>query len=529
MQRAKQLAVLGLRELGEVHWNLSPAALYEEAIRRGEGEVADGGALVVRTGTFTGRAAQDKFIVEEPGSVGNIDWGDVNRPISAARFDALLDRVMDYFRGREIFIQDMLAGADDRYRIPIRVITEKAWHSLFARNMFVRIQDKAALGGHAPEYTVVHAPGFEAYPERDGTRSEAFVLLHPGRKLVLIGGTHYAGEIKKSIFSTLNYVLPLQGVMSMHCSANVGKNGDTAVFFGLSGTGKTTLSADPARDLIGDDEHGWSDGGVFNYEGGCYAKVINLSPVAEPEIYACTGRFGTVLENVVMDPANRTLDLDSNHLTENTRAAYPIHFIPNHLPGGKAGHPKNIIMLTCDAFGVMPPIAKLTAAQAMYHFLSGYTAKVAGTEAGVKEPKATFSTCFGAPFMPLHPGVYAKLLGEKIERHGVDCWLVNTGWTGGEYGVGQRMSIRHTRSLVHGALDGSLVDVPTHRDPIFGLAIPERCDGVPSSILQPRTTWADGAAYDRKAKELARLFHQNFARYVSGVTDAIRDAGPLVG
>ncbi len=529
MQGAEKLEALGLHGLKAVHWNLSPAKLYEAALARAEGELADGGPLVVKTGKFTGRAAQDKFIVKEPGSADNIDWGEVNRAIDPDKFDALYNRVMAYFEGREVFVQDLLAGADDRYRMPIRVVNEKAWHNLFARNMFVRIDDAAALAAHQPEYTVIHAPGFLADPERDGTRSSAFVLAHPGRKLILIGGTQYAGEIKKSIFSTLNYVLPLQGVMSMHCSANVGKSDDVAIFFGLSGTGKTTLSADPDRDLIGDDEHGWSDSGVFNYEGGCYAKVINLSAEAEPEIYACTERFGTVLENVVMDPDTRKLDLDDNTLTENTRAAYPIQFIPNFLPGGKAGHPKNIIMLTCDAFGVMPPISKLTSAQAMYHFLSGYTAKVAGTEAGVKEPKATFSACFGAPFMPLHPGVYAKLLGEKIDRHQVDCWLVNTGWSGGGYGVGKRMSIAHTRSLVHGALDGTLADVPTHQDPIFGLAIPESCQGVPSEILQPRNTWADGNAYDAKAKELAGLFHTNFAQYADGVTDEIRDAGPLVG
>jgi phosphoenolpyruvate carboxykinase (ATP) len=529
MQGASQLEALGLLGVREVHWNLSPARLYEEAIRRGEGEVADGGALVVKTGTYTGRAANDKFFVEEPTSREHIDWGEVNRPFPEDQFEELLGRVLAYFEGRELFVQDLMAGTDDRYRLPIRVVNEKAWHNLFARNLFVRVDDAEQLAGHDPEFTILHAPGFEADPARDGTRSGAFVLLHLGRKLILIGGTHYAGEVKKSIFTTLNYLLPLQGVMSMHCSANVGDGGDTAIFFGLSGTGKTTLSADPARRLIGDDEHGWSDSGVFNYEGGCYAKVINLSPKAEPEIYACTGRFGTVLENVIMEPDSRLLDLDAAHLTENTRAAYPIHYIPNIVPEGKADHPKNIIMLTCDAFGVMPPISKLTSAQAMYHFLSGYTAKVAGTEAGIKEPKATFSACFGAPFMPLHPGVYAKLLGEKIDRHGVDCWLVNTGWSGGGYGVGSRMSIGYTRALVHGALDGTLADVPMHEDPIFGLAIPKRCDGVPSEVLTPRKTWTDPHAYDAKAKELAQLFHQNFEQYASGVTDEIKNAGPRVG
>ncbi|MDH4229698.1 MAG: phosphoenolpyruvate carboxykinase [Nitrospirota bacterium] len=528
MDRAKQLEVLGLRGLGEVHWNLSPAVLYEEAVRRGEGNVASGGPLVVHTGNFTGRAANDKFIVDEPGSRDHVAWGEVNKPVSEAAFDNLLRKVCAYFQKRDVFVQDLYAGQDDRFRMPIRVITQSAWHSLFANNLFVRpgAEERAS---HAPEFTVLHAPGFEADPKQDGTRSGAFVFLHLGRKLVLIGGTHYAGEIKKSIFSSLNYLLPLQGVMSMHCSANIGADGNTALFFGLSGTGKTTLSADPERGLIGDDEHGWSDSGVFNYEGGCYAKVINLSPRAEPEIFACTRRFGTVLENVVMDPSSRELDLDAGHITENTRAAYPIDYIPNAVPEGRGGHPRNVIFLTCDAFGVMPPIARLTPDQAMYHFLSGYTAKVAGTEAGIKEPRATFSTCFGAPFMPLHPGVYAKLLGEKIQRHDADCWLINTGWTGGGYGVGSRMSISHTRAMVHAALDGALREVEMVPDPVFGLAIPKKVKGVAGDVLQPRNTWVDGTAYDAKAKELARLFHANFAQYASGVSEAIRNAGPLVG
>ena len=528
MSRADQLAGLGLGGAGPVHWNLSPAALFEHAIRRSEGIVSADGPLVVQTGAFTGRAAKDKFIVEEPSSVDQINWGEINKPISEASFDALLAKVVAYYQGRETFVQDLRAGTDDRFRLPIRVVTENAWHSLFARNMFIRLESEAELASHQPEYTILHAPGLEADPTTDGTHSGTFILLHPGRKLVLIGGTHYAGEIKKSIFSALNYLLPQQGVMPMHCSANVGKGGESAIFFGLSGTGKTTLSADPERELIGDDEHGWSDSGVFNFEGGCYAKVIRLSRKAEPEIYACTRRFGTVLENVVIDPDRRTLDLDDATFSENTRAAYPIHFIPNIVPGGKAGHPKNIIMLTCDAFGVMPPIARLSPAQAMYHFLSGYTAKVAGTEAGIKEPVATFSACFGAPFMPLHPGVYAKLLGEKIVRHEVDCWLVNTGWSGGGYGVGERMSIGHTRALVHGALDGSLAEAALVRDPVFGLSVPEKCPSVPAEILVPRNTWKDGDAYDRQATHLAQLFHQNFTQYAAGVDTEIRNAGPLV-
>ncbi|MFQ5508874.1 MAG: phosphoenolpyruvate carboxykinase (ATP) [Leptospirillia bacterium] len=529
MQGAEKLEVMGLRNLGKVHWHLSRPALYEAAVKRGEGVVGEHGPLIVRTGAYTGRAANDKFIVDEPSSRDHVHWGEVNKPVSEEVFDALYKRVCDYYQGRETFVQDLYAGHDERYRLPTRVITENAWHSLFARTMLVRIYDKTELARHTPEFTVLHAPHFEADPALDGTRSGAFVMLHLGRRIALIGGTRYAGEIKKSVFSMLNYLLPLQGVMSMHCSANVGDSEDPAVFFGLSGTGKTTLSADPERHLIGDDEHGWSDTGVFNYEGGCYAKVINLSPKAEPEIYACTRRFGTIIENVVYDPERRSLDLDSAEISENTRAAYPIEFIPNMLPSGRAGHPKNIIMLTCDAFGVMPPISKLTPAQAMYHFLSGYTAKVAGTEAGIKEPKAAFSTCFGAPFMPLHPGQYAKLLGEKIERHNVTCWLINTGWSGGGYGEGNRMSIGHTRAMVHGALNGTLAQVATKTDPIFGLSIPTKCDGVPRDVLFPKNTWVNGAAYEAKAKELAHLFHENFAQYADGVTEEVRNAGPLVG
>lgn len=499
--------------------------LYEEAIRRREARLAHLGPLVVRTGQHTGRSPNDKFIVRESSSEDKVWWGKVNKGMAPAQFDGLHRRLLAYLQGKDLFVQDCFAGADPQYRLPIRVITETAWHSLFARDMFIRAKPEE-LATHVPQFTVLNAPSFHADPEIDGTRSEVFIVIHFGRKLVLIGGTQYAGEIKKSIFTVLNYLLPQQRVMSMHCSANIGPGGDAAVFFGLSGTGKTTLSADPARTLIGDDEHGWSDRGVFNYEGGCYAKVIRLSAQAEPEIYETTRRFGTILENVGFDSATGRLDLNDESLTENTRAAYPISHIPNATRDGLGGHPKNIIMLTADAFGVLPPAARLTPAQAMYHFLSGYTAKVAGTEKGVTEPQATFSTCFGAPFMALSPTVYADLLGEKIAQHKVNVWLVNTGWSGGPYGVGHRMKIAHTRAMVNAALNGGLAGVPTKPDPIFGLAVPIACPGVPAEVLDPRQTWSDPAAYDAQARKLAGMFAENFKTFAGQVSKEVGAAGP---
>lgn len=518
----------GITGIKKVYWDLNVGQLYEEAIKRGEAWLTKDGALLAETGKYTGRSPNDKFTVKEPSSEANVWWGKVNKSFDAAKFDALYARVLEHLKGKEVFVQDCFGGCDPTHRLPIRIVNEFAWHNLFARNMFVRIDDKVALENHKPEYTVIYAPNFKADPARDGTNSEAFIIPHLGKKVILIGGTSYAGECKKSVFSLLNYILPLKGVLSMHCSANIGRDGDTAVFFGLSGTGKTTLSADPDRSLIGDDEHGWSDEGVFNFEGGCYAKAIKLSKEAEPEIYDCVERFGTILENVVMDKDTRVIDLDDATLAENTRASYPIDFIPNAVPNGRGGIPKTIIMLTADAFGVLPPVAKLTSAQAMYHFLSGYTAKVAGTERGIKEPQATFSPCFGGPFMTLHPGVYAKLLGEKIAQNKVECYLVNTGWSGGPYGVGNRVPIKASRAIVKAALSGALKNVKTVKDPVMGLEVPTECPGVPdASILIPRNTWADKAAYDEKAKHLAGLFRENFKQYAEGVSEEIRNAGPI--
>nr|WP_293949374.1 phosphoenolpyruvate carboxykinase [Sneathiella sp.] len=516
----------GLEKVGRAYWNLSTPALYQEAIRRGEASIAAGGPLVALTGQHTGRSANDKFIVQEPGSEKNIWWGKVNKPIAPEKFGGLHKKMQEYLTGRDVFIQDCYAGADTGNRLPVRIITECAWHNLFARNMFIQ-PDPAELADFKPEFTILQVPSFEADPKVDGTRSEVFVLPNFAEKLVIIGGTSYAGEIKKSVFSILNYLLPEKGILPMHCSVNVGGDGASSVFFGLSGTGKTTLSADASKMLIGDDEHGWSDDGVFNFEGGCYAKVIKLSQEAEPEIFETTRRFGTVLENVVMDPATGELDLDDNRYTENTRASYPIEFIPNASETGVAGNPANVVMLTADAFGVLPPISKLTPEQAMYHFLSGYTAKLAGTEKGLgNEPQATFSTCFGAPFMPRHPAVYAKLLGEKIAKHGVNCWLVNTGWTGGEYGTGHRMPIAHTRALVNAALDGTLAVVETEKDPFFGLAMPTSCPGVPSDILNPRNTWADKNAYDAKARDLVARFIENFEQFTDYVDEDVLQSAP---
>ncbi len=507
--------------------NLPPAALYEAAVRNGEGIISADGALVVETGTHTGRSPKDKFIVDEPTTSAHVWWGDVNQPITQARYDALRDRVMQHLSDREVYVQDCYVGADPAHRRSLRVTTETAWASLFAEDLFIRpTADELAL--FDPDFLVFDAASFRADPARDGTRTETFILVHLRRREIIIGGTQYAGEIKKSVFSVMNYLLPDEGVLPMHCSANVGERGDVAIFFGLSGTGKTSLSADPDRTLVGDDEHGWGENGVFNFEGGCYAKMIRLSPTAEPDIYAATRRFGTILENVVVDPVTRELDLDSDAKTENTRGAYPLYFIRNASETGRAGQPSNVIFLTADAFGVLPPISRITPEQAMYHFISGYTAKVAGTEVGVTEPTATFSTCFGAPFMPRHPGEYAKLLGERIERYGVRTWLINTGWTGGPYGVGHRMSIAYTRAMVRAALDGDLEGVPMTTDPIFGLQVPTTCPGVPAEVLQPRSTWSDAAAYDAQARKLARMFVENFRTFADGVSPEILAAAPNI-
>ena len=494
-----------------VYENLSTAELVEHALRRAEGVLGNDGQLIVDTRPHTGRSPKDKFFVKEPSSSEHIDWSESNRSIDPAVFDALWERVNDYLSEREVYSLDCYVGADQNYRLPVRVVTEFAWHNLFARDLFIIPRKSAAT--FSPEFTVVDAALFQADPQRDGTNSSTFILVNFAKRIILIGGTRYAGEIKKSVFTVMNYLLPLRSTLPMHCSANVGAQGDVAVFFGLSGTGKTTLSADSNRPLIGDDEHGWSADGIFNFEGGCYAKVIKLSQSAEPEIWAASHRFGAVLENVVYDEKTRILDLNSDAKTENTRSAYPIEYIPNIVPGSKGGHAGVIVMLTADAFGVLPPISRLSKEQAMYHFLSGYTAKVAGTERGVTEPQATFSTCFGAPFMVHHPTVYAKLLGERIDAHSVQCWLVNTGWTGGPYGVGKRMSIAHTRAMVNAAIEGALRGAQFKKEPFFGLEIPQSVPGVPSGVLDPRTAWSDPAAYDAQAKKLAGLFAKNFEQF----------------
>jgi phosphoenolpyruvate carboxykinase (ATP) len=523
---ARELDEHGLVNLARVYWNLSAAELYEEAVRRQEGLIAEHGPLSCRTGQHTGRSPQDKYVVRSGEAVSRVAWGNVNRPLEPAKFEALRRDLYAYLQGRELFVQDCYAAADPAYRLPVRVITEYAWHSLFARNLFIVDDTRDRDTPHASPFTVVDVPSFQADPARHGTNSGVFIILNFEQRLVLIGGTSYAGEIKKSIFTVMNYLLPQQNVMPMHCSANVGADGAVALFFGLSGTGKTTLSSDSARPLIGDDEHGWSERGVFNIEGGCYAKMIRLSQTAEPEIHATTRRFGTVLENVVVDPVTRALDLDSDLFTENTRGAYPLSFIEHIVPSGRAGHPTHIVMLTADAFGVLPPIAKLTPEAAMYHFLSGYTAKVAGTEKGVTEPKATFSTCFGAPFLPLAPGVYAKFLGEKIARHGVHVWLINTGWTGGPYGVGTRMKIAYTRAMIHAALSGALDTATFHTDPVFNLSVPTAVPGVPAELLTPRQTWRSAADYDLQAQKLARMFTENFKTFASSVGNEVTAAGP---
>jgi phosphoenolpyruvate carboxykinase (ATP) len=523
------LKELGISNVNTLWWNLNTPTLYEHALQRHEGLLAHLGPLVVRTGQYTGRSPNDKYVVQEPSSQEKVWWGPVNPPFDEEHYEALRARLTAYLQGKDLYVEDCYVGADPAWRLPIRVITETAWHTLFVRNMFLRERDLEQLAKHEPKFTVIHAPGFNADPVLDETRSEVFVLLHLGRREAIIGGSAYAGEIKKSMFTVMNYLLPLEGVLSMHCSANYGKDeNDVAIFFGLSATGKTTLSADPERTLIGDDEHGWSDDGVFNFEGGCYAKVIRLNKETEPEIYETTRMFGTILENVAIDTRTRMLDLDSDAFTENTRASYPISHIPNATRTGKAGHPKTIIMLTCDAFGVLPPVARLSNAQAMYHFLSGYTAKVAGTERGVTEPQATFSACFGAPFMALNPGIYAELLGEKIAKHGVQAWLINTGWSGGPYGVGERISLPYTRAMVRAVLNGDLDSAPMREDPVFGVQVPEACPGVPPEVLDPRSTWADPNAYDEQAQKLAGMFVKNFAEFEATMSEEVRAAGPRV-
>jgi phosphoenolpyruvate carboxykinase (ATP) len=517
---------LGMHNIGRVYANLVTPALYEEVIRRREGMMALSGPLVVRTGHHTGRSANDKFLVDDETTHPHVWWGKVNRPYESAKFETLFRKALAYVQGQDLYVQDLYAGADTKYRLRVRVICESAWHSLFARTLFIRPKAEE-LTTFEPDFTILHAPHFHANPAVDGTKSETFIILDMTRRMVIIGGSSYAGEIKKSVFTAMNYLLPFKNVMPMHCSANVGKDGNVALFFGLSGTGKTSLSADPDRALVGDDEHGWSDDGVFNFEGGCYAKVVRLSAEAEPDIFACTRKFGTILENVVIDATSRRLNLDDDSITENTRAAYPLTHIPNAVPSGCAGHPNNIVFLSADAFGVLPPISKLTPTQAMYYFISGYTAKLGGTEKGLgKEPQATFSACFGAPFMALHPTVYAKLLAEKIKQFKSDVWLVNTGWSGGAYGVGSRIKIGYTRAMIKAALSGQLTSVPTVMHPVFNVAVPQSCPGVPSEILDPRKTWPDAKKYDEAAIALAKLFRDNFTQFSSGVSDEIAQSGP---
>jgi phosphoenolpyruvate carboxykinase (ATP) len=520
------LEAQGLKPNGEVHWDLVAAVLIQHAARRGEGDFAELGAFVSITTPHTGRSPNDKFVVREPQSERDVDWGKVNQPLPPEKFELLLSDVRAYLNDREeLFVQDLYCGADPNYRLSVRYVSPSAWHMAFVRNMFIR-PDVAELASFDPNFTVLHAPEFEADPARHGTRTGTFIVLNLAKRMILIGGTRYAGELKKAMFTVMNYYLPKQGVLSMHCSANIGTAGDCALFFGLSGTGKTTLSADPERSLIGDDEHGWSPEGIFNFEGGCYAKVINLSPEGEPDIYRTTQMFGTILENVVLDPVTRQVRFEDHSITENTRASYPLHYIPNYAPNGRGGHPRNIVFLTADAYGVLPPVARLTRDQAMYYFLSGYTAKVAGTERGVKEPQATFSSCFGAVFLVWPAWKYAEMLGGLIEEHQSHVWLVNTGWTGGAFGVGSRMKLAHTRKMVNALLCGNLTAAKTTMDPVFGLAVPNEIAGVPKGIMQPRSTWKDAAAYDAQAKKLAGMFQENFKKFASVVSEAVRNAGP---
>ena len=522
---------IGISNLRLAYWNLTTEALYEEAVFRGEGVTSRGGPFIAHTGKHTARSANDKFVVRHTDSENNVWWGVYNRPYEIEKFNSLYERLLGYLQGKDVFVQDVYAGADEQYRLPVRFVTEHAWHGMFVRNMLLTPQSLEEYKRFVPEFTIVAAPNFKSAPAIDNTNSDTFIVLNFEKKLAIVGNTLYAGELKKSVFTLLNYLLPLEGVLSMHCSANVNPNdpNDVALFFGLSGTGKTTLSADPTRRLIGDDEHGWSDNGVFNFEGGCYAKVIGLSEAAEPEIYATTRMFGTILENVPFDPVTRYIDLDDDTLTENTRASYPLEFIANAVPEKKAGHPKNIILLTCDANGVMPPIARLTPNQALYQFISGYTSKVGGTEVGLRdEPEMTFSACFGGPFMVHHPAKYAELLRNKIERYDAKCWLVNTGWVGGPYGVGKRISIRHTRNLLNAALNGKLDNVKYQKDPVFGFEVPMECPDVPSDVLDPASSWSDKKEYDRRYKDLAMRFKQNFGKFEDQTPKEVLEAGPKI-
>ncbi|HLW65960.1 MAG TPA: phosphoenolpyruvate carboxykinase (ATP) [Gemmataceae bacterium] len=519
------LSAIARRALEQQHANLALPGWVELAVRESDGILADSGALTVSTGARTGRSPKDRFIVRESDSHGHIHWNKINQPIDTERFERILGKITAHLKScQNVFLTDGEVCAEPEQRVRVRLLTEYAWQAQFAHNLFRRLPPNEPAH-FEPDWTILAAPNFEAHPKQDGVNSSAFIGISFARRLVLIAGTHYAGEIKKSIFSILNYLLPLRGVLSMHCSANIGEDGDVALFFGLSGTGKTTLSADPFRRLIGDDEHGWSDAGVFNVEGGCYAKTIRLSPQGEPQIWNAI-RFGTVLENVVVNPVTRAADFDDTRMTENTRAAYPLEFMPNSEPSGRGGHPSNIFFLTCDAFGVLPPIAKLTPEQAMYHFLSGYTAKVAGTETGISEPTPNFSTCFAAPFLPLHPARYAELLRQKMQKHHCPVWLVNTGWTGGPYKTGKRMSLAHTRTMLRAALAGTLANVLYETDPHFGLLVPRECPGVPAQVLQPRFTWSDRAAYDAQADKLAALFRENFVNFEDQVSAEVRAAGP---
>ena len=523
------LANHGFKHLDTVYWNLTTPALYEEAVFRNEGNIVNQGPFLVNTGKHTARAANDKFVVQEDTTSGDIWWGDYNRPISPEKFNTILTRAQAHLQGEEVFVQDCYAGNDERYRLPVRIITEKAWHSLFARNMFITTANQDELKHFVPEFTVVSLPDLKMDPKIDGTNSATTIVLNFQQRMAIIANSLYGGEIKKSVFTVLNFLLTYRDVLPMHCSANVGKNGDSAIFFGLSGTGKTTLSADPNRDLIGDDEHGWSADGIFNFEGGCYAKVIRLSAENEPEIHACTKKFGSILENVVFDEVNRKIDLDDDVFTENTRISYPINFIPNAVPDGRVdAHPQNIIFLTCDASGVMPPIARLNPDQAQYHFISGYTSKIAGTEIGLGiEPKITFSACFGAPFMVRHPSVYAAMLKERMQKHNAQCWLVNTGWIGGRFGVGKRISISHTRNLLNAALDGKLNNVKYRKDKLFGFEVPLSCPDVPEEILEPSNSWGDKKDYWKKYDSLAARFIQNFKFFEKSCSKDVIESGPV--